>query len=83
MSSKIRFIRENGSHHISCMTVLLYVDISLTSDFTSASLEIYLFILQVLAVSIAKASCLVNLATISQKEGNLNECFSFCDKALR
>ena len=40
-------------------------------------------VLQATAASNAKASCLTNLALISQREGNLTECFSWCEKALR
>ena len=41
------------------------------------------FAVQLLAASAAKASCLVNLGAVSQKEENINECFTWCDKALR
>lgn len=40
-------------------------------------------VLQISAASTAKASCLVNLGTVSQKEGNVMECLDWCDKALR
>lgn len=41
-----------------------------------------LLTVQVVEVCTAKANCFTNLALISQKESNITECFSWCEKAL-
>lgn len=40
-------------------------------------------VLQVQALSSAKANTLTNMAFVCQKEESFAECFSWCDKALR